>query len=96
MLCRVVNIRSDWNDAGRIDRGVTAVIVPLDIIEINGVSDAGRLIEITDVYPQVLIVDEPAPIALEMTYVYRIKPHQGRKQSPIGFSDLGPNEIPLR
>ncbi len=79
VLCRVVNIRSNGNDAGRIDCGVTAVIVPLDIIEIDGVSDAGRLIEITDVSPQGLIVDEPAPIALEMTHVYRIKPHQGRK-----------------
>ena len=74
---------------------VAAVIVPLDVVEAHGLGDAGHLVEIAQVIPEIRIVDDAPQVALEVAVVDRVETHQRGEQPPVGFGDLPPDEIAL-
>ena len=64
---------------------MAAVIVRTDVVEINRLFDAGILVELAGIGPEMGIVDELADIALEMPDIHRVEPDQSREQPPIGL-----------
>src|SRR6056297_1699499 len=44
-------VRTERDDPGGIDVGVHLVVVPLDVVEVDGVPEAGRLEQVTRVGP---------------------------------------------
>jgi hypothetical protein len=46
---REIDERPDRHDAGRIHVALTALIMPLDMIDAHGLRDAGHLIEIAQI-----------------------------------------------
>jgi hypothetical protein len=59
--------------------------VPLDVIHVDGVGNAGRLIKLAQIIRQVRVVDDAAQIAFEVAVIDRVKTDQRREQPPIGF-----------
>lgn len=78
-----------------IDGFVAVVIVPHDVVEIDGLRNSGILKQLTRVRPQVRIVDNPAAITFEMQMIDRVEPDQSREKTPIRFGDLIANQIAL-
>ncbi len=69
----------------RIYRLVAVVIVPDDVVEMDRFGDAGPLIQIARIGPEVGIVDQSATVALEVQVIDGIEPHQRREKPPVGF-----------
>ncbi len=92
---REVEQRTDRHDAGRVDVAVAAVIVPLDVIETDGVGDARHLIKIAQIIPQIWIVDDAPQIAFEVAVIDGVEANERREQPPIRFRDLPPDQITL-
>ena len=69
------------------------VVMPLDVIEIHRVRNAGHLIEVFEVTGQIRVVDDAPDVAFEMSMIDGIKPDEGDKESPIGFDELRTEEI---
>ena len=65
-----VDDRAFRHDARGIDVVVRHVVVTLDVIEVDGVTETWPLEEVARVAPQVRIVDQPPQIALEVPEVY--------------------------
>ncbi len=63
------------------------VVVALDVIEIDGVGDAGLLIQIHQVTLQVRIIDDAADVALEMAVIDGVEPNECAEETPVGFDD---------
>ena len=80
-----IELGSDGDDAGRVDRRVAAIIVRIDMREIDGRGDSRVLVEFPGVIPEIGIVDDPPKIAFEMPDIDGIKPHERREQPPIRF-----------
>ena len=74
---------------------MTAVIVPLDVIEIDGVRDARHLIQIAQIIPKICIVDDAPQIAFEVAVIDGVETYERREQPPIRFGDLPPDQITL-
>lgn len=83
-----VLIGADRNDAGRIDVVVRDVVVPLDMIEIHGLGDAGCLVQVFEIPEKVGVINNPSDIALEMSVIHRIKANQRDEEPPVGFHKL--------
>jgi hypothetical protein len=88
---REINNRSDRHDTGRIDVAVTAIIVPFNVIEIDGIGDARYLIEIAQIIPEIWIVDDAAQITFEVTVVNGVEADQRGEQPPVSLSDASAN-----
>src|SRR3546814_14091304 len=61
----VVDGRAFRHDAARVHRGMAAVVVVLDVVQVDGLGDARHLVESARVVSQVGIVAESTPVALE-------------------------------
>ena len=81
-------IGTKGDDTGWIDVVVRDVVMPLDVVEVDGVGDAVGLIEVFEVAEEVRVVDDPSEIALEMAVVDGVEAHEGDEQAPIGFDEL--------
>ena len=88
---REINNRSDRHNTGRIDVAVTWIIVPFDVIEIDGIGDARYLIEIAQIVPEIWIVDDAAQITFEVTVVNGVEADQRGEQPPVRLSDPNTN-----
>ena len=91
--CRVIDFRSNWHDTGRIYGSMTLIVVFLDMVKVYRFSDTRHLVEITDISPQVRIVNQSTTIALEVAHINRIEAHQRRKESPVSFCYLRLDKI---
>ena len=76
------------DDTGWIDVVVGDVVVPLDVVEVDGIGDAVGLIEVFEIAEEVGVVDDPPDVAFEMTVVDSVEAYEGDKQAPIGFDEL--------
>ena len=76
------------DDTGRIDVVVGDVVMPLDVVEVDGVGDAVGLIEVFEVAEEVRVVDDPSEVALEMAVVDSVEAYEGDEQAPVGFNEL--------
>lgn len=66
---------------------MTSVVVTLDVVEIDRLSDTRQLIELSGIGPQIRIVDQPLTVALEVANVDGIETHQSGKESPVGLGN---------
>ena len=80
--------RSDRDYAGGIDAVVGAIVVPLDMVEVDGMGDPVGLVEVSEVTEEVRVVPDSSDITLKMSVVDRIEPHQGDKESQVGLNEL--------
>src|SRR6516164_4960936 len=71
-----IDLWADRNDARRVHLVLAAVVMPLDVIDADGLRYSRHLIEITGVIPQIRVVGDPPQIAFEMTVVDSVKPHE--------------------
>ena len=76
------------DDTGWIDVVVGDVVVPLDVVEVDGIGDAVGLIEVFEVTEEVGVVDDPSKVAFEMAMVDGVEAYEGNEQAPIGFDKL--------
>jgi hypothetical protein len=74
---------------------VAAVVVVLDVAEIDGLGDARVLVELAGVGPEVPIVDEPPEVALEVADIDGIEADQRREQPPVGLGERVAGQIAL-
>ena len=81
-------IGTKGDDMGWIDVVVGDVVMPLDVVEVDGVGDAVGLIEVFEIAEEVGVVDDPPEVALEMAVVDGVEAHEGDEQAPIGFDEL--------
>src|SRR5690554_4106721 len=90
-----IKLGSDRNDAGWVDRGVTAVIVFLNVFHIDRLRHTGPLIQFSQITGQMWIVFDTLDVAFEMPVIHSIKADQGSQQSPVGFRDLLTDQVTL-
>ena len=76
------------DDTSRIDVVVGDVVVPFDVVEVHGLGDAVRLVEVLEIAEEVRVVDDSPEVALEMAVVDDVEAHKGHEQAPIGFDEL--------
>jgi hypothetical protein len=74
---------------------VAAVVVVLDVVEVDGLGDARVLVQLARVGPQVRVVDEPPEVALEVADIDRIEADQGGEQPPVGLGEPVAEQIAL-
>ena len=86
-----VNVGSFRDDAWRSAAEVNA----FNGIDINCLCDAGLLIQIAGIRPQVRIVADLTFVAFELAVIGYIKSNQGGKLSPVGFCDVFTTEVSL-
>jgi len=79
---------SNRDNPGRIDVIVRVVVMPFDVVEVDGLGNPGLLIKISQVTVQVRVIDDAPDVAFEMSVVNRIKPNKRYEQTPIGFQRL--------
>ena len=70
---------SDRHNSGGIDVSLTAVIVPLDLIDADGLGYTGHLIKVAQVTPEVGIIGDAPQVALEVPVIDRVEAHEGRE-----------------
>ena len=61
--------RTEKYDGDWIDRLMALIIVPLDVVHVDGLGNSGDAIELAQVAGQVRILGDPLQIALEVTVV---------------------------
>ena len=91
---RIIDHGSHRHDTVRIDGFVAGVVVRLDVGDVDGPGDAGMLVQVPGVVPEIRVIDEPAQVALEMPEIHRVEAHQGREQTPVRLGDRGAEQIP--
>ena len=79
----------------RIDVGVHDVVVLLDLDEVDGVAEAGRLEQVPRVGPQHRHLGELVPVALEVAVVDGVEAGQRGEQPDVGLGDGVADQIPL-
>ena len=87
--------RIDRYDPLWIDAVVTEVIVPHDVIEVYGLRHSGPLIQFPRIGPEVRIVDNPFPVALEMQVIDEIEAEKGCSKTPVCLGDPISHEIAM-
>jgi hypothetical protein len=80
---------SNRHNPGRIDVIVGVVVMPFDVVEVDGLGNPRLLIKISQIAIQVRIIDDTTDVAFEMSMVNRVKPNKRYEQAPIGFQRLG-------
>ena len=63
------------------------VIVPLDVIEIHRLSDAGLLIQIHQISLQIRVIENAAHAALKMNVINDIEPDERAEKPPVALDD---------
>jgi hypothetical protein len=79
---------SDRDYTGGIDGVVGDIVVPLDMVEVDGMGDPVGLVEVSEVTEEVRVVPDSSDITLKMAMVDHIEPHQGDKEPPVGLNEL--------
>ena len=90
-----VDDRPLGHDAARVHALVAAIVVLLDVEEVDGLRHARVLVQLARVRPQVRVVDETLEVALEMADVDRIEARERGEQAEIRLGDPLAREIAL-
>ena len=83
------------DDPRGIDLVVGRVVVPLDVVEVRGVAEAGRLEEVAGVRPQVRELGQLALVALEVAVVDGVEAHERGVEPHVGLGQLASDEVAL-
>src|SRR5215475_4839937 len=70
--------RAERHDSRRVHAAVAPVVVALDVIEVDRLGDAGVLVEVAGVRPEIRVVGEPAEVALEVVVVHGVEADERR------------------
>jgi hypothetical protein len=62
----------------------------LDVIEIDGISDARLLVQIHQIALQIWVIDDSAQVALEMAVIDRVEPNKRAKKPPVRLDNMIP------
>ena len=89
-----VQQRSQGDDASRVDIIVRHVVVPFDVVEIDRLGHARKLIEILEITGEMRVIDDAPEVAFEMTMVDGIEANERDEETPIGFDNLLAEQIP--
>ena len=71
------------------------VVVALDVLHVHGPGDARHLVELAGIAPKIRIIDQAAPVALEVVVVDRVEAHQGGEGAPVGLGDARAGQVAL-
>jgi hypothetical protein len=71
------------------------VVVALDVVEIGRLAEAGALVEVAGVGPELRVVDEAAEVALEVADVDGVEAGQGREEADVGVGEAVADEEAL-
>src|SRR5690606_22679479 len=85
--------RPGGHDAARVDGAMAPVIVPLDVLEVDGVGDSGLPVQVAREARQVGVVDEPPQVALEVPVVHGVEADEGGEQAPVGLREGVAGEV---
>ena len=91
-----VKVRSYGYDPGGVQGGVTGVIVVCDMVKVDGGGDIVDLEQLTNITPEVGVVDDARSVALEVTMIDRVEANQGDPQAPVGLRQTGTDQITVR
>ena len=83
-----VQQRADGDNAGRVDVFMRHIIVSLDMVEIDRLSNARKLVEILKITGEMGIVDDASKVALEMAMVDSIEADERDEETPVGLDNL--------
>ena len=64
---------------------MAAVIMTLDVGEIDGLPDPAPLVEAAGIVPEGRVVDQAPDVALEVAVIDRVEADQGREEAPVGL-----------
>ena len=87
MRTREIKRGTNRHDASGINFAVRHVIMALDVIEVDRLSDAGQLIKVHQITLQIRVIDNAADVALEMAMINNIEPNERTEESPVGFDN---------
>src|SRR3954447_8002277 len=76
-------LRSDRNDAGRVDVLVYAVVVPLDVVEVDRLAESARLEQVTRIGPQHWHLGQLVAVALEVAVIDGVEARKRREQPNV-------------
>ncbi len=65
----------------------------LDLLEVDGVAETGRLEQVPRVPPQRRELGQLPAVALEVAVVDGVEPHEGREEADVGLRDRVPDQI---
>src|SRR4051812_16436099 len=74
-----IDLGTERHDSGRVDGFVAAVIVALDVVEIDRAPDAVCLIDVAGKAPEIGVVRDPPTVALEVADIHGVEPDKRRK-----------------
>src|SRR5205807_188818 len=72
-----IELRTQRHDAGRVHVALAAVIVPLDVVHVDGRGDASLLIEIAQIVREIGIINDAAQVAFEVAVVDGVEAAEG-------------------
>ena len=78
-----IKLRTERNDARRVDVIVCDVIVTFDVVEVYRLGNARQLVEIKQKTVEVRVINDSAEIAFEVDVIDRVEPDQCTKEPPI-------------
>ncbi len=70
-----------------------AVVVRLDLVEVDRLPEARRLEQVARVAPQGGQLAQLLAVALEVAVVDRVEPDQGREEPHVGLGDLLTHQV---
>ena len=88
-------VGAERHDPGRVDVAVHLVVVPLDVVEVDGVAEAGGLEQVPGVRPQHRHLAQLLPVALEVAVVDRVEADQRGEQPHVGLGDGVADQVAL-
>src|SRR5471030_21494 len=74
-----IELRPHRYDAGWVHVALAAVIMPLDLLQVDGLGNARHLIKLAYVIRQIRIVGNAAPVAFEVRIIHGVETDQGGK-----------------
>ncbi len=86
-VSQLLKVGARRDDAGRVDVALHHVVVPLDVVEVDSISEARRLEEVARVRPQHRHLAELLAVALEVAVVHGVEAHQGDEEAHVGLGD---------
>src|SRR5690554_7400806 len=90
------HFRAEGHDAGRVDPRMAVIVVLLDMVKVHRVGYSWLLVEIPQIAVEVVVVLDPAQVALEVPIIDGIEAYQGRKEPPVGLGNLITDQVALR
>src|ERR1700732_2621420 len=92
-----IEIRPDGDNPRRINPRVTSVVVPFDVLKIDGRLNIRMAVQLLGVAPQRWVADNRPAVAFEVTEIDRVKTNERGEEANVGFRQItAQQKVPLR